>query len=262
MNFKLLPLVAALSFSLIGCGGGGGGSDTVAPPVTPEVTPPVEPEVTPPVEPEIPTLPSTPLPTTPCDDGSCLEDDGFMNPNLPGLELEPSTPIDHIQLISNDLNIDYNLVMTACSSDWVDCMYKDNKSLMWSYGLIFLPKSGDLIVQHYFNDPSNGLTPTNVGMMNSYAEYNYSGEHVFGTSIAIQNGMFEGSYDAFAYHKLTPADITIMKENNVTFFMDAVFNYESGAQIIRQDNKVSPSQVFDGVTEFYEILETLSPTWK
>lgn len=56
MIFQRSCLVATLSILLSGCGGGDSDSS--------------------------PQLPSTP-PTTSCPDGSCLEDDGFTNPNLP-----------------------------------------------------------------------------------------------------------------------------------------------------------------------------------
>ncbi|WP_318491305.1 hypothetical protein [Photobacterium leiognathi] len=144
MEFKLLPLVIVLSFTLIGCGGG----DDEAPTVTP-------PDVEKPELPLIPVLPSTPLPTTPCEDGSCLEDNGFTNPNLPTTDLKPSTPLpstpcedgscleddylvtalqETILRMSNDFNWDTESLTTLCSndhhySDTVVSCYYDEKGL-------------------------------------------------------------------------------------------------------------------------------------
>ncbi|WP_318489797.1 hypothetical protein [Photobacterium leiognathi] len=152
MNFKLLPLVAALSFSLIGCGGGGGSSDTVAPPVTPEVTPPVEPEVTPPVEPEV-TPPVEPEVTPP------------VEPEVTP-PVEPETPV--YEKIAELLNEDSNLVRNVCEQH--KCSL-DNETPFFSMGAntFYLPLTNQVYVTNHSEYESNGtVTLTGLQLSSQY----------------------------------------------------------------------------------------------
>ncbi|WP_152412488.1 PKD domain-containing protein [Vibrio vulnificus] len=96
MIFQRSCLVAVLSILFSGCGG----SDADGSPQLPSIPPTTscsdgscleDDGFTNPSLPMIPVEPPTIPPTTSCPDGSCLEDDGFTNPSLPMIPVEPPT---------------------------------------------------------------------------------------------------------------------------------------------------------------------------
>lgn len=64
--------------------------------------------------------PSHPLPTTPCEDGSCLEDDGF-NQNL-----EPM-----LYTFAETMGMDYQDVLAMTSSDRIRAGFEEGKATVW-----------------------------------------------------------------------------------------------------------------------------------
>ncbi|WP_318484854.1 hypothetical protein [Photobacterium leiognathi] len=110
MNFKLLPLVAALSFSLIGCGGGGGGSNE------PPVVPPTGGGTTPPDVPLTPLEPSKPVVPE-------------VDTDTPLIPLEPSVNTTN-QQISKLLNIDLAKVESVCSVGVYTCKVQNSETVL------------------------------------------------------------------------------------------------------------------------------------
>lgn len=147
MKTKLTVLSLVIS-TLVGCGGGGGSST-----------------------PSVPDVPETPvIPTTPCEDGSCLEDDGFLTPNIPGTELESSTPIPVEERITKILEVSKESVDVICAE--YKCAVNEDIVSFEGSNLTVLPQSATLVANiPYENSVSDVLSLISAKWSNSDGEY-------------------------------------------------------------------------------------------